>query len=84
LIAVASSSGYLLAAAVVFVLPILAGGGEGISRIVTAVLFLLSPISGVIGAGQQIVTARFAIDSIRGFEESIDKCLRASDQQGPD
>jgi putative ATP-binding cassette transporter len=84
LIAVASSSGYLLAAAVVFVLPILAGGGEGISRIVTAVLFLLSPIGGVIGAGQQIVTARFAIDSIRGFEESIDKCLRASDQQGPD
>lgn len=84
LIAVASSSGYLLAAAVIFVLPILAGGGEGISRIVTAVLFLLSPIGGVIGAAQQIVTARFAMDAIRGFEEAIDQCGRATDLPGPD
>lgn len=73
LIAVASSSGYLLAAAVVFVLPILTGGGDGITRIVTAVLFLLSPIGGVIGAAQQIVTARFAIESIRGFERALDE-----------
>ncbi len=84
LIAVASSSGYLLAATVVFVLPILSGGGEGINRIVTAVLFLLSPIGGVIGAAQQIVTARFAIESIRGFELAMDKCARGDDTQGPD
>lgn len=84
LIAVASSSGYLLAATVVFVLPILTGGGEGITRIVTAVLFLLSPIGGVIGAAQQIVTARFAIDSIRGFELALDERAARDEIAGSD
>ena len=68
-----NSASYLLAAGVVFILPILAGGEEtGISRIVTAVIFLLGPIGGIISAAQQLATARFVLGGIREFEQEIE------------
>lgn len=84
LIAAGNSASYLLAASVVFILPIISGTDGSISRIVTAVLFLLGPIGGVVGAAQQYATARFAIRSIESFEQTVDEKLRAEDHHGPD
>jgi putative ATP-binding cassette transporter len=68
-----NSTSYLLAAGMVFLLPLLSGNGEsGISRIVTAVIFLLGPIGGVANAIQQLATARFVLGGIREFEREIE------------
>lgn len=83
LISSGNSASYLLAGTVVFLLPIFTGADAGISRIVTAVLFLLGPIGGVVGAAQQYATARFAIGSITAFEASVDDRL-APEAEGPD
>lgn len=84
LIATGSSASYLLAASVVFILPIISGTEGSISRIVTAVLFLLGPISGVVGAAQQYAIARFAIRSIESFEQTVDQKLSAENFHGLD
>ena len=84
LISAGNSASYLLAAAVVFLLPIISASDSSISRIVTAVLFLLGPIGGVVGAAQQYATARFAIQSIRDFEQTVDAKLSSEGQHGPD
>lgn len=83
LISTGNSASFLLAGSIVFLLPILSGYESGISRIVTAVLFLLGPIGGVVGAAQQYATARFAIGSIKAFEERVDNRL-APEDDGPD
>lgn len=72
MISAGNSASYLLAASVVFLLPIFSGADSSISRIVTAVLFLLGPIGGLVGAVQQFATARFALQSIKDFEYAID------------
>jgi putative ATP-binding cassette transporter len=84
LIAAGNSASYLLAAAVVFILPIISGADGSISRIVTAVVFLLGPIGGVVGAAQQYATARFAIQSIESFEQTVDQKLSTEDHHGPE
>lgn len=84
LISTSNSLSYLLAAAVVFVLPILSGSDSNVSRIVTAVLFLLGPVGGAVGAVQQYATARFAIQSIKGFEAAVEAKLGRDNGPGPD
>lgn len=70
--ATSSSASYMLASAIVFVLPILSGsGGTDISRIVTTVLFLLGPLVSIVASAQQLSTARFALTSIEQFEQQI-------------
>lgn len=84
LIATGNCSTYLLAAAVVFLLPIVSGADGNISRIVTAVLFVIGPIGGVIGAAQQYANARFALQSIRDFEQAVQNKLGSDRPPGPD
>jgi putative pyoverdin transport system ATP-binding/permease protein len=68
-----NSASYMLAAGMVFLLPVLSGNGEsGVSRIVTAVIFLLGPIGGVANAIQQLATVRFVMGGIREFEREIE------------
>jgi putative ATP-binding cassette transporter len=68
-----NSASYMLAAGVVFLLPLLSSGEESeVARIVTAVIFLLGPIGGIVGAGQQLATARFVLGGIRAFEREIE------------
>ncbi len=70
--ATSSSTSYMLASAIVFVLPILSGSGvTDISRIVTTVLFLLGPLVSIVASAQQLSTARFALTSIEQFERQI-------------
>lgn len=78
-----NSASFLLAAAVVFLMPVIVGTDSGVSRIVTAVLFLLGPISGVVGAAQHYATAQFAIEAIREFEHRIESLL-SDEPAGPD
>lgn len=76
LITTGNSSSYMLAGAVVFILPVLTGsGGSEIQRIIMAVLFLLGPIGGVVSAVQQLATAQFCVQAIAGFERDVDGLL---------
>ena len=76
LITTGNSASYLLAAAVVFILPIMTdSSGNEIQRIITAVLFLLGPIGGVVGAMQQFATAQFCLQAIAAFEREVDALL---------
>lgn len=72
MIATGTTISYLLAGAVVFVMPILSSADtEEMSRIVVAVIFLLGPIGGVVQMAQQLATARFAFSSIVDFESEL-------------
>lgn len=71
-----TTASYLMAGAVIFVLPILNPmEKDDVSRIVMAVLFLIGPIGGVIGSIQQFNIARFSVLGILKFEEEVDACL---------
>jgi len=81
LVTTGNSSAYMLGAAVVFVLPILTGAhGPDLGRIVTTVLFLLSPLGGVVGAIQQLSSARFALATIDAFERQLEERAHASEK----
>ena len=83
LIATWNSASYLLAAAVIFILPVLTGsGGSEIYRIIMAVLFLLGPIGGVIGAVQQLATAQFCVGAIADFGREVEGLLGAEREAG--
>jgi len=73
LIATGTTAAYLMAGAVVFVMPILIGDGAGkdMSKIVIAVVFLLGPIGSVVNSMQQVSLAQFALNSINNFELEI-------------
>lgn len=72
LIATGTTISYLMAGAVVFVMPLLTEHGEGdISRIVVAVIFLLGPIGSVVQTAQQFATAQYALGAINGFEADV-------------
>lgn len=80
LIATGTSVSYLIAGAVVFLLPLLAKeDGNEISRVVIAVIFLLGPIGSVIQTVQQLATAQFALAAIEGFEAKVARLQRTSD-----
>jgi len=73
-ISIGNTASYLMAGAVVFILPILnASENTEVSMIVMAVIFLIGPIGGVIGSIQQFSIARFAVNSILDFEKEVDQ-----------
>jgi putative ATP-binding cassette transporter len=83
LITTGNSAAYLLAGAVVFILPVLAdSSGTETQRIITAVLFLLGPIGGVVGAMQQLATAQFCVQAIAEFEMEVDALLVLDNDRG--
>ena len=68
-----TSYSYVIAAAVIFIIPILSGDGNSdTTRIVIPVLFLLGPITASIGGIQQLSTARFIIYNIRELENELE------------
>lgn len=76
-----TTASYLMAGAVIFVLPILNPLEKAeVSRIVMAVLFLIGPIGGVIGSIQQFNIARFSVLGILKFEEEVDVCLARNEE----
>ncbi|OFE12336.1 hypothetical protein PHACT_03620 [Pseudohongiella acticola] len=76
-----TTASYLMAGAVIFVLPILnPGEKDDVSRIVMAVLFLIGPIGGVIGSIQQFNIARFSVLGIMRFEDEVDVCLAKNEE----
>ncbi|MEX2333485.1 MAG: ATP-binding cassette domain-containing protein, partial [Pseudohongiella sp.] len=75
-----TTASYLMAGAVIFLLPILnPQEKDEIGRIVVAVLFLIGPIGGVIGSIQQFNIARFSVLGIMKFEEEVDACLEKNE-----
>jgi len=69
LISTGTTISYLLAGAVVFVMPLLSSQIDSdVSRIVIAVIFLLGPIGSVVQTAQQVTTAQYALNAITGFE----------------
>jgi putative pyoverdin transport system ATP-binding/permease protein len=78
-----TTASYLMAGAVIFILPILNPlEKDEVSRIVMAVLFLIGPIGGVIGSIQQFNIARFSVLGIIKFEEEVDVCLAKNEETG--
>lgn len=76
-----TTASYLMAGAVVFILPILnPSEKDEVSRIVMAVLFLIGPIGGVIGSIQQFNIARFSALGIIKFEEGVDASLAKNEE----
>lgn len=76
-----TTASYLMAGAVIFILPILNPlEKDEVSRIVMAVLFLIGPIGGVIGSIQQFNIARFSVMGILKFEEEVDTCLARNEE----
>lgn len=72
LIATGTTISYLMAGAVVFVMPLVTEQEDGdISRIVVAVIFLLGPIGSVVQTVQQFATAQHALSAINRFEEDV-------------
>ncbi|HEY0964068.1 MAG TPA: ATP-binding cassette domain-containing protein [Pseudomonadales bacterium] len=77
-----TTASYLMAGAVIFLLPILnPAEKDDVSRIVMAVLFLIGPIGGVIGSIQQFNIARFSVLGIMKFEEEVDACLARNEER---
>jgi putative ATP-binding cassette transporter len=80
-----NTASYLMAGAVVFVLPIIGSTEQDqISVIVMAVIFLIGPIGGMIGSLQQLSIARFAVRSILEFEAGVDHLLASSSNDSPE
>lgn len=72
LIATGTTISYLMAGAVVFIMPVLTEQADGdISRIVVAVIFLLGPIGSVVQTAQQLATAQHALSAINRFEAVV-------------
>lgn len=85
LIATGTTISYLMAGAVVFVMPLISGRGEeDISRIVVAVIFLLGPIGSVVQTVQQFATAQHALNAITGFEAQVASLRTGSSGLSPD
>jgi len=76
-----NTASYLMAGAVVFVLPLISDTDpDQIAAIVMAVIFLIGPIGGMIGSLQQLSVARFAARSILDFETRVDTLLARQDE----
>ncbi len=71
-----NSMAFLMGGAVVFLLPILAPADtKDLPRLVAATLFMIGPLGSAVGAANQFVTARFAINSLSNFESELDLLL---------
>lgn len=72
LISTATTISYMMAGAVVFLIPLVGGAGDSdISRIVIGVIFLLGPIGSVVQTSQQFATAQYALGAINAFEADV-------------
>jgi putative ATP-binding cassette transporter len=72
LISTGTTISYMLAGAVVFVMPLLSSQADSdVSRVVIAVIFLLGPIGSVVQTAQQFATAQYALNAITGFEADL-------------
>lgn len=72
LISTGTTISYLLAGAVVFVMPLLSSQADSdVSRVVIAVIFLLGPIGSVVQTAQQFATAQYALNAITAFEVDL-------------
>lgn len=81
LIATGTTISYLMAGAVVFVMPLLTEQADGdISRIVVAVIFLLGPIGSVVQTVQQFTIAQYSLSAINSFEADV--ALRVANATG--
>jgi putative ATP-binding cassette transporter len=79
LIVFGNSVAYLLAGAVIFVLPLFSSAAaQAMSSLVAVVLFLIGPVGGLISAAKQLATAQFAVSRLADFEDSIDRLLQAA------
>jgi putative ATP-binding cassette transporter len=85
LITTADSASYMLAAAVIFILPLLSGSSPTeLARILTTVLFVLGPLGGTVKAAQQMSAAQVSLASVNEFEERLKQADETSKQtQGP-
>jgi len=80
MLATGNSASYLMAGAVVFIMPLISGVEQSdISRIVVAVIFLLGPISSVVQTFQQVTTARFALAEIAAFQDQVEALANRHD-----
>ena len=80
LIVLAHSLGYLLGAAIVFVLPLMrVTPATEIPIIFTSVLFLLHPLQGAVAALRQASQVRFAAKRLRSFEMRLDAMIGPED-----
>jgi putative ATP-binding cassette transporter len=67
-----TSISYILAANVVFVMPLITDlVGKDPARIITTVLFLLTPVGSVAASVQPYLTARFAISNLRKAADEL-------------
>jgi putative ATP-binding cassette transporter len=74
MIATGTTVSYLMAGAVVFIMPLVSEPVDGdISRIVVAVIFLLGPIGSIVQTAQQLATAQYALSAINNFEADVAK-----------
>ncbi|MET3130964.1 putative ATP-binding cassette transporter [Oxalobacteraceae bacterium GrIS 1.11] len=65
---------YFLLGALVFILPVLSATFAGITvKVLTAVLFLVGPVSGVISAAPQITVAEAAAENLLKLEQLFDE-----------
>lgn len=73
MIATGTTSAYLMAGSVVFIMPLVVSekADTDISRIVIAIIFLLGPIGSVLQTMQQVALAQFALNAINAFEVEI-------------
>ena len=86
LVTSSNSGSYVLAAAIIFVLPIVSSlPGSELSPILTTVLFIIGPIGGVIGAAQQLSTSQVALTRIKNFEKKLEAAAEVTpDAKAPE
>jgi putative ATP-binding cassette transporter len=67
---------YLLLGAIVFVVPRLSPSFDAqVLQVTTAVLFMVGPISSLVGAGQSLASSDAAVDNINDIEATLDRSV---------
>lgn len=85
LLVFSNTMAFLLGGCVVFLVPVIMGESSTheLARIVTVVLFIIGPLSAVVGAAQNFATAKFAVKSITSFEAHLDKIVNGFEEAKP-
>lgn len=75
---------YLLIGAMVFILPLFSQTySEDVTKITTAILFIIGPLTGLVGAIPVFSTAGVAAAGIEGLEQTLDQCSEGQPSEGP-
>ncbi len=78
----AQTSFYLLAASVVFILPLLdASYSDMLGELAAGVLFLTGPIVALVGSVQMFMTANVAAENVDKLEQALDRQVRSLSQR---